>query len=341
MKLDYNTKAVFTVGSLFAGIGGFCRAFENVGFQVLWANENDPFAIQTYKHNLANVKLYSQSIVDLSVVGDRLEPVDVLTAGFPCQPFSVAGNKRGFNDPRGTLFFEIIRLLKEFGKDRPKIVVMENVKNLLYHNKGKTFNRMIDEVQAAGYWFDSDNTAILNTKDHTDIPQNRERLFMVAVSWDVFSTNDFVFPEPVSALKSFREFLDLESPGEPDSYFDKNSKYGNLFAESIASGDPESAYLLRRWYVRESKKDCIFTLTANMGEGGHNVPVIEDRWGIRKLSPLECLRLQGFKADEFSFPPGLSKTQGYRQVGNTITVPLVQLLATECLVKLQSLKGAR
>lgn len=329
----------FTVGSLFAGIGGFCKAFKNAGFDVVWANENDSFASQTYTYNFPEVKLYTQSISELSVIKDVLEPVDVMTAGFPCQPFSVAGNKLGFKDPRGKLFFEIVRLLKEFGKNRPKILLMENVKNLLTHNNGKTFSRILEEIQIVGYWFTPSNAMVLNTKDHTDIPQNRERLYMVAFSWDAFDYNDFKFPDPVSELKDVRDFFDLDQQADPEYYFDENSKYGKLFAKSMASGNPDSVYLLRRWYVRENKSDLVFTLTANMGEGGHNVPVIRDDWGIRKLTPRECLRLQGFKDDEFSFPTNLSKSQQYKQIGNAVTVALVEKLAVECLNKLKFLKG--
>jgi DNA (cytosine-5)-methyltransferase 1 len=335
--LSSHSTRTFTLGSLFAGIGGFCRAFSNTGFRVVWANENDPFAVKTYEHNYPDVKLYSKSITDLSVLNDALEKVDVVTAGFPCQPFSVAGNKQGFADPRGRLFFDIVRILKEYGKDRPKVLLMENV-NLLYHDNGKTFSRIMQEIQTSGYWFKPRNVAVLNTKDHTCIPQNRERLYMVALSWDAFDSNSFVFPEPVEELKDARDFLDLNKRADPEYYFDTHSKYGKLFAEKIASGSPESVYLLRRWYVRENKNNCAFTLTANMGEGGHNVPVIRDKWGIRKLTPRECLRLQGFDED-FSFPDGLSKTQQYRQIGNSVTVPLVERLAAECLKNLNRMRG--
>jgi len=319
-----------TVASLFAGIGGFCLAFKNAGFQVLWANENDQFAAETYRHNFKDVRLLTQSVRDLSVVRDNLEDVDVLTAGFPCQPFSVAGPKQGFNDPRGMLFFEIIRIIREFGVNKPKLLVLENVKNLLDHNYGKTFARISEEIQFAGYWFQKNNVAVLNTKEHTDIPQNRERAYMVAFSWDHFDTADFEFPQPVEDKRAVKDFLDLEAKAQDELYFPEDSKYGRMFADSMEKGNADSTYLLRRYYVRENKNDEIFTLTANMGDGGHNVPVIRDSWGIRKLSPEECLRLQGFPADSYSFPPMMSRTQRYKQVGNAVTVPLVEKIATEC-----------
>ncbi len=330
---------LYTVGSLFAGMGGFSRAFMNAGFRILWANENDSFALKTYEYNFPDVLIYNQPIEELSVVKDALEPVDILTAGFPCQPFSVAGDKRGFKDPRGRLFFEIIRLCKEFGNQAPKILVLENVKNLLYHNHGRTFNKLVDEIQSAGYWFTPKNAAVLNTKDVTEIPHNRERLFMIAFSWHYFKSNNFSFPEQVEALKDVRDYLDLDKPADSEYYFEKDSKYGKLFNSSMEEGDPNSIYLLRRWYVRENKNKCVFTLTANMGEGGHNVPVIKDNWGIRKLTPEECLRLQGFKNCELLFHSDLSKTQKYKQIGNTVTVELVRKIALKCNAYLNLARG--
>lgn len=324
-----------TTASLFAGIGGFCTAFKNEGYDVVWANELDGFASRTYRHNYPHTRLLEKSITDLSVIKDHLEPVDVLTAGFPCQPFSVAGKKDGFKDPRGKLFFEIIRLLKEFGKDRPKIILFENVGNLLSHDKGKTFARISDEIQSAGYWFMPSNSAVLNTRVHTDIPQNRERLFMVGFSWDAFDYNDFTFPSTVAEKRPRQDFLTLSEKASDDLYFDENSQYGRLFAESMANGAADSVYLLRRYYVRENKSDSYFALTANMGGGGHNVPVIKDQWGIRQLSTRECLRLQGFEDSQFSFPADMSASQQYKQVGNSVTIPLVQKLARECLRQLE------
>ena len=107
------------------------------------------------------------------------------------------------------LFFDIIRILREFGSERPKIVLLENVKNLLYHNNGKTFSRIMEEIQSAGYWFMQSNIAVLNTKEHTDIPQNRERLYMAALSWDTFDFNDFQFPEVTSEKREVKELLGL------------------------------------------------------------------------------------------------------------------------------------
>ncbi len=225
-KIDNLKQKNYTVASLFAGIGGFCLAFKNVGFDISWANEKDPFAIQTYKHNFPDVRLYEQSITDLSVLRDQLEVVDVLTAGFPCQPFSVAGFKNGFNDPRGKLFFDIIRLLREFGKNRPKILLLENVKNLLTHDSGKTFSRIMAEIQSVGYWFKRRNVEVLNTLTHTNIPQNRERLYMAALSSEYFAYNDFKFPEKTKDKIFYRDLLDLKSQADSEYYLSREPNTG-------------------------------------------------------------------------------------------------------------------
>lgn len=323
---------MITVGSLFAGIGGFCSAFEQVGAKLLWANEMDSSACQTYRANYPHVSLHEKKIEDLSAIHDDLLEVDVLTAGFPCQPFSVAGDRKGFADPRGKAFFEIIRLIKEFGSNRPKILLFENVPGLLFHDKGASHAKIVNAVQSVGYWFlPPDCQAILNTIKITRIPQARDRLFMVALSWDHFDNQCFQFPEEIEegghAVKSF---LDLHVQAPEDHYFDPESRWGKLFIESMNKGDPESVYQLRRYYVRENKKDAVFTLTANMGEGGHNIPVYKDNWGIRKLTTKECLRLQGFDAEKFIFPEEVAKSQRYKQIGNAVTVPLVIKLAQEC-----------
>lgn len=324
-------RRLYQVGSLFAGMGGFCLAFAKEDFTVLWANEKDRFAVETYQRNFPATKMHHKPIEDLSVIGDDLGAVDVLTAGFPCQPFSVAGAKLGFDDARGRTFFEIIRLIGEFGAARPKILLLENVPHLLTHDRGRTFNRIAQEIQAAGYWFmPNQNTAVLNTKVHTDIPQNRERLYLVALSWDHFNTNVFRFPEPHNETRDYRTFLDLDHKPDEYFYFHDDSRWKKLFEQSIDAGDADSIYILRRNYVRENKSNSVFALMANMGDGGHNVPVIRDAWGIRKLTPVECLNLQGFPIDEFSFPEGLSKVQQYKQIGNAVTVPLVRKLAVEC-----------
>ncbi len=330
-----------TVGCLFAAIGGFCKAFQQHGATVLWANEKDRFAAETFRLNFPDIRYIEKPVEELSVHGDRLPPVDVLTAGFPCQAFSIAGEKRGFDDPRGLLFLHIIRIVREFGQNKPKILLLENVKNLKAHDKGRTFKRIQTEIQRAGYWFSDANARILNTADYTDIPQNRERVFMVAMSQSHFPANTFVFPDKASPgkLRSVWSFLDLQTKPADTFYFTPESQYYELFRQEIEKGGRNHIYQLRRSYVRKNMSNMCFTLMANMGEGGHNQPVIRDRWGIRKLTPRECARLQGYEDAWFKIPASLSNTQIYKQIGNSVTVPLVARLAERIVQHIQSLSG--
>jgi len=332
-----------SVGSLFSAIGGFCKAFQQNGATVLWANDNNRFAVETFRLNFPDIRCIEKSVEDLSVAGDQLPPVDVLTAGFPCQAFSIAGEKRGFQDPRGLLFLHIIRIIGEFGTKRPKILLLENVKNLKAHDKGRTYKRIQAEIQKAGYWFSDANAQILNTADYTDIPQNRERVFMVAMSRAHFQANSFVFPKTVSPeiRRPVRSYLDLRKKAAPAFYFTPDSQYYELFRQEIEKGGRDHIYQLRRSYVRQNKSDECFTLMANMGEGGHNQPVIRDRWGIRKLTPRECARLQGYEDSWFQISSKLSNTQVYKQIGNSVTVPLVARLAEGIIHEIRCLNDKR
>ncbi len=320
-------------------MGGFSKAFELAGASVQWASDKDRPAQQTYEAYMP-YRYILKDVTDLRARADGLVPVDILTAGFPCQPFSVAGMKKGFADMRGELFLHIIRLIREFGREKPKILLLENVRNLKTHGNGLTFLRIQSEIQRAGYWFDGARGAaqILNTMNYTDIPQNRDRLFMVAFSQDHFDFNPFRFPPPVNPKlrRSVAEFLDLHEKADASHYLPEYSKYHPMFTAEMDRGKEDSIYQLRRSYVRENKRGICFTLMANMGEGGHNVPVIRDAWGIRRLTPRECARLQGYEDSWFRPSPAVSSTQLYKQTGNTVTVSLVKRLADTCLACLSN-----
>lgn len=331
-----------TAGCLFAAIGGFAKAFQQAGATVLWANEKDRFATDTFRANFPTVRHIPKPIEQVTVEGDELPPVDVITAGFPCQPFSAAGEKKGFQDKeRGMVFLDIIRLLGEFGRKKPKILLLENVQYFRNHDGGRTFKRVQAEVQKAGYWFGDRNAVVLNTAEHTDIPQNRDRLFMVAYSCDHFASNTFEFPKPFAGeRRPVSSFLDRKKKQADRYYFKPGSQYYPLFVEAMKNGKPDAVYQLRRNYVRENMSGECFTLMANMGDGGHNVPVIKDRWGIRKLTPRECARLQGYE-DDFEFPEHLSHAQLGKQIGNSVTVPLVKILADQCVAVVRGLSAGR
>ena len=325
------------IGSLFSAIGGFSKAFEDAGASELWANEKDRFAVDTFRLNFPNVRCIHKPVEELGVIKDKLEPVHILTAGFPCQPFSVAGDKRGFDDERGMLFMHIIRIIREFKSNRPWMLLLENVKNFRTHDKGRTFKRVQAEIQKAGYWFGEKNAAVLNSATHSTIPQNRERVFMVAMCRNRFSANTFRFPEalPPNSMRSVKALLDITHKAPDEFYFQQTNQYYKLFASAMKDAEAGDIFQLRRNYVRKNMSGLCFTLMANMGEGGHNEPVIKDRWGIRKLTPRECARLQGYD-DSFQFPDGMSRTQLGKQIGNSVTVPLVRRIAENMLIQIET-----
>lgn len=326
------TKRKLTCGALFAGIGGFCLGFEAAGFTTRWAVELDPFAARTYAANLPDVDLIERNVADVGVATAGLAPVDVLHAGFPCQSFSQAGERRGFDDPRGRLFFEIVRLLGEFGAARPKVLVLENAPFLRYGEGGAWFLELERAIRKAGYWFGPANCAELTTNELTELPQQRTRLFMVALSMDAFRSGRFTFPsERHAAPKDMRHWIDFDGQVGADYYLPAGNRYFDMISSSVT--DRECLYQLRKYEVRAKERGVCPTLTANMGLGGHNVPFIMNCQGLRKLTEQECLALQGFPAD-YAFPTDVPRAKRYVQVGNAVSVPVARLIAEQVRLRL-------
>lgn len=304
----------YTAGSMFAGIGGICLAFRNAGADIIWANEIDKFACMTYRENFGHDYLVESDIKD---IGAELIPdFDILTAGFPCQAFSVAGYRKGFRDERGALFFEILRIMEE---KRPRVAFLENVKNLIGHDNGRTFKNIIRCLEDCGY---IPYYRVLNTMDYGNIPQNRERTYIIAFR-DKTDAENFLFPEAVPLKRLIGDIIDTSSRKDESFYYEQNWLHYDKLKESMKNKN--TAYQWRRTYVRENKSEVCPTLTANMGTGGHNVPLIIDDFGFRKLTPDECLKFQGFPS-EFKFA-AISNNNMYKQAGNSVSVPVVQRIA--------------
>ena len=324
-----------TAGCLFSGMGGFASGLAEAGFEIRWASDNDEFACATFRHRFPDVNLVEKDVLSLSVEADRLAAVDVLAAGFPCQSFSQAGGRRGLEDPRGKLFFEIPRLVTEFKPDqRPSLIILENVPHLLYGAGKAWFDSIRRAIRGAGYWFREDSCWTVNVKDATGLPQDRERLFMVAASREHFNYNPFTPPSSSNGLNGHRrtldEFIDRSRPGPPDLYLSKDNRYYKMIDREMASGESDAnIFQLRRSYVREKKQGLCPTLTANMGIGGHNVPFVRDSWGIRRLSVEEVARLQGFDSAELLFPD-MPTPEKYRLLGNAVCLHLAQLVGQAC-----------
>lgn len=303
---------------LFAGIGGFHLSFKDLA-ECVFASEWDNNARKTYLENFGKgIEVNNISFVtDITTVDySKIPAFDILCAGFPCQPFSIAGKKQGFTHPtQGTLFFNLIQIIEIH---KPKVVFLENVKNLVSHDKGNTFKTIIKSLEDLGYLI---NHKILNSKTYGNVPQNRERIFIVAFR-DKEQNEKFIFPEKIELNKTIKDCL--EKKVEKLFYqTNQNSKAVQKMTEIIK--DKDSIYQYRRYYVREIKNGICPTLTANMGTGGHNVPLILDDNGVRKLTPRECFNLQGYPND-FKLPT-VSNCHLYKQVGNSITVTLVKRIA--------------
>lgn len=324
-----------TAGSLFSGMGGFASGLAQAGFAIQWACDNDEYACAAFRHRFPSVPLAQKSVSELSVQTDQLSPVDVLAAGFPCQSFSQAGSRRGFKDPRGALFFEIPRLVAEYASDtRPSLIILENVPHLLYGAEGSWFDEVRRSLRRAGYWFRAESCWTVNVKDATALPQDRERLFMVAARRERFTFNPFS-PPPATAridirCSSIMDFVDRSRRGSPVAYLPPDNRYFKMIEKAMCAGDSaENIYQLRRSYVREKRNGLCPTLTANMGIGGHNVPFVRDEWGIRRLSVEEVARLQGFESQDDLFPD-IPETEQYRLLGNSVCVKLAHLVGTIC-----------
>lgn len=306
------------IGSLFAGIGGIDLGFIQAGFDVAWANEIDPDACKTYRHNFPDTKLIEGDIRNLDAT--LLEKVDVLTAGFPCQSFSVCGNQKGFKDARGNLFFEIMRIADEL---QPPIIFLENVANLTEHDNGKTFNVIHNELASRDYFI---RYLIADACDY-GIPQHRTRTYIVAFK-SKESCDKFKFPEKCKLEKRIFDIIDRTQKADDKYYLDIDSEeYKKLNA---AIKDTEQIYRFSDYGIQSSKDGISFTLKANMGTWKNRVPYIRDDYGIRAITPMECLALQGFPK-EFCFHSDISESSLYKQAGNSVVVPLVKAIVFKLL----------
>ena len=320
---------VFTHGSLFAGIGGICTSFNSLGFINEFTNELEAKVLQTYRENHSSKMLLGGSIKDLSA--SVLPPVDILHGGFPCQSYSIAGLRGGFNDPRGQLFFDITRLVSEFGEKKPKVLVLENAPNLLTGESGSWFRKIVMELSKLGYWFDQVNALLLNTAEHTGIPQSRERLFMVCLNSDYFDFNPIRQSDFKKVpLRPLSDFIFPLEEVDQRYYLDAENKYSRLIMERENKADPYQIYQLRRFEVRLAPTGMCPTLTANMGHGGHNVPFIITNGRVRKLTERECLNIQGFEK-QFSFPTSTAAGAKYAMIGNAVSPPVSKLIAKRVL----------
>lgn len=298
---------------LFAGVGGIRLGFEMEGFETVFANDFDESCKSTYDLNFNCPKL---DITDIKKIEpQKLPNFDILLGGFPCQAFSIAGYRKGFTDEkgRGDLFFYVARILEV---KKPKAFLLENVKNLKSHNSGKTFDIIKKTLEDLGYYI---KYKIMNSSEYGNIPQNRERIYIVGFL-DKNKCELFNFPQSTKLIKKYTDFLEINVP---EKYFYNNKPLFDRIKNDVVSED--FVYQWRRQYVRSNKKGVVPTLTANMGTGGHNVPIIKQGKVIRKLTPKECFNLQGFPKSYKL--PDLNDSKLYHQAGNSVCVPVIERIA--------------
>lgn len=298
---------------LFAGIGGIRRGFENISFkniECVFTSEWDKYSQITYKENYPNEEVFG----DITKIDEKLIPNhDILLAGFPCQAFSQAGLGKGFSDTRGTLFFDIERILI---KKQPKAFLLENVKRLKTHDDGKTLKTIIKHLKKAGY--KNISIQVLRARDF-GLPQNRERIFIVGFLDDKIK---FEFPKPILNKTSVGNILE-SNVDDKYTISDKlwaghkrRKRENKLKGKGFGYG------------IVDKNSEYTNTISARYYKDGSEILLSQQDLNPRKLTPRECARLQGFP-DSFKIP--VSDTQAYRQFGNSVPVNVIEKVAEQML----------
>lgn len=334
-------KEQFKFIDLFAGIGGFHLAMHSAGGQCVFASEWDKFARITYESNFKSITPelfengnYNWDINDADP--DKIKDFDVLCAGFPCQPFSNAGLKKGFEDIRGTLFFniaEIINTKKKKGYP-PKVLLLENVKGLKGHDKGKTLSKILEVLDELGYHV---NSRVLNSK-YFGVPQNRERLFIVAWLKHDNAPNSFNFPigldkkdnpifneEEIISKSKLVKVGDILLPEVDKKYTISDKLYSGHLRRSKAHKEKGNGFGFSMFNHESSYTS---TISARYYKDGSEILIEQKDANPRKLSPKEAGLLQGYPIDE-GYKIVVSDVQAYKQFGNSVSVPVVKTIAKE------------
>jgi DNA (cytosine-5)-methyltransferase 1 len=292
---------------MFAGIGGMRLGFEKSGFEVVYSNDYDRYACQTYRANFGEIEEKNIKDVDTNSIPN----FDVLLGGFPCQPFSMIGKKKGLDDERAKSFFHIIRILSA---KQPQAFVLENVKHLRLYDKGKVYERIKKNLEWAGYKVVE---AVLNSKDF-GVPQNRERLYIVGF---LDHSVDFKFPTPRHASVILTDILEAKVD---ESYYMSERYYKGLLKHKLRHAKSGNGFGCA---ILDIKGVSNTLVAGNMGRERNLIkdkPKKKNRWGIRKLTIRECARLQGFP-EKFKFP--VPVTRAYQQLGNAVTVNVAKSIA--------------
>jgi len=313
MTKSLNNKNAIKIIDLFAGIGGIRLGFQNVTtrpIECVFSSEWNRYSVQTYQANHGLEVVHG----DITKVDEKDVPHhDILLAGFPCQPFSQAGLKKGFEDTRGTLFFDIARILKE---KQPKAFLLENVKQLRGHDKGKTLEIILKTLNQIGY--KNTHYALLKARDF-GLPQNRERLYIVGFLDDEI---EYKFPEPTQVETKVGHILD-DYVAEKYTISDKLWEGHQRRKENNKKNGKGFGYR-----IFDKNSEYTSTISARYYKDGSEILISQKGKNPRKLTPREAAKLQGFPVD-FKIP--VSDTQAYQQFGNSVPVTVIEAIAKEML----------
>lgn len=302
---------------LFAGLGGFRIALESLGAECVYSNEWDEPVQKVYKENFGDIPEGDITKVDENTIPDH----EILCAGFPCQAFSISGKQRGFEDSRGTLFFDVARIVKA---KKPKIVFMENVKNFATHDEGRTLAVVKATMEELGYTF---YQKVLNAVDY-GVPQKRERIYMVCFRNDL-NIRDFVYPKPFKLERHVEDFLLDDEDMVKDLYVERADTYFNGNEDNEYSNKSIRLGIVNKGGQGEriySTKGIAITLSAYGGgifakTGGYLI-----NGKTRKLHPRECARIMGYP-DNYKICK--SANQAYKQFGNSVVIDVLQLIGVQ------------
>ncbi|WP_299835066.1 DNA cytosine methyltransferase [uncultured Tenacibaculum sp.] len=328
-------KPKFKFIDLFAGIGGFRLAFQNLGGKCVFTSEWDKYSQQTYYSNFGEVPFGD---ITRKRTKDYIpDDFDILCAGFPCQAFSIAGKRGGFEDTRGTLFFDVAEIIK---KKKPKAIFLENVKGLRNHDKGKTLATILNVLREdLGYYIPEPQ--IINAKEF-GVPQNRERIFIVGFRKDL-GIAEFEYPKPIKKKVTLKNILETETVSVKyylsNTYIDTLRKHkarheskGNGFGYEIIPDNGTANAVVCGGMGRE--RNLVYDFRLKDFTPVTNIKGEVNKEGIRKMTPREWARLQGFPD---SYKIVVSDAQAYKQFGNSVAVPAIQATGKKIIDKLKTL----
>jgi DNA (cytosine-5)-methyltransferase 1 len=306
---------------LFAGIGGIRLGFEKAfgdDIEFVFASEIDKYARETYYANFGD-----EPAGDITQIDEKdIPPFDILLAGFPCQAFSVAGHRKGFEDTRGTLFFEVMRIAAHH---KPKVIFLENVKGLVGHDKGKTFKVILETLGELGY---SVNYQVLNAKDF-GVPQNRERIYIVCF---LEEDTTFEFPTPLNHHVNVGDILENKVE---DKYTISDKLWAGHQRRKIEHKEKGNGFGYSL-FNQDSKYTS--TISARYYKDGSEILIEQENKNPRKLTPREAGRLQGFPND---FNIRVSDVQAYKQFGNSVSVPVIEAISKNIYKKVKDRNFAK